>query len=245
MLATAFAAPAEFAPAALGGSVDTSHRYTSSTANALSDGIFSGPTRTVEAREHLFCEGDQASHVYQVEIGHVCISRMLPDGRRQVIDFAYPGDIIGLGAIVTHAASAQATTKTRVRCIPMAKLHDIAARNIALSRKLYEALSCELLAAREHLFTVSQCTAAERVASFLLALSRRNARRGEDPAEIVLPMTRTDIADFLGLTIETISRTFSKFRADGLIDIEHCVLVTIVDPDALTDVAAGACGRGK
>ena len=170
---------------------------------------------------------------------------MLADGRRQVVDFAYPGDIIGLGALDTHATSAQATTKTRVRCIPTATLHDVAARNAGLSRKLYEALSHELLAAREHLFTVTQCTAAERLAAFLLALSRRNGRRGENPDEIVLPMTRTDIADFLGLTIETVSRTFSKFRADGLIELEHCILVTLLDADGLAEAASGANGNSK
>lgn len=240
MLATAFAAPTELTQATVGGASTTSRRPAARQTNGLTDGLAAGPARTIDAREHLFCEGDRATHVYLVEAGHVCISRLLPDGRRQVIDFAYPGDIIGLGALDTHATSAQATTKTRLRCIPIAALHDVAARNAGLGRKLYEALSHELLAAREHLFTVSQCTAAERVAAFLLALSRRNARRGENPTEIVLPMTRNDIADFLGLTIETISRTFSKFRADGLIELEHCILVTLLDADGLADVARGA-----
>jgi CRP/FNR family transcriptional regulator len=202
-------------------------------------GRLGGPARTLDAKEHLFCEGDPASHVYLVDAGHICIYRMMPDGRRQVIDFAYPGDLVGLGALGSHAANAQATAKTRVRCIQVATLQDYAARDARLNLKLFEALSLELQAAREHLFTVSQCTAAERVAAFLLALSRRNARRGEDASEIVLPMTRTDIADFLGLTIETVSRTFSKFRSEGLIALDHCILVTIRDADALADVAAG------
>ena len=87
--------------------------------------------------------------------------------------------------------------------------------------------------------SVSHRTARERVAGFLLALVQRSARRGEDATNIVLPMTRTDIADFLGLTIETVSRTFSKFRAEGLIDLEQCVLVTIRDRHALTVIAEG------
>jgi CRP-like cAMP-binding protein len=213
--------------------------------HALTDGLVAGPVRTLHSREHLFCEGDRASHVYQVELGHICIYRMMPDGRRQVIDFAFPGDIIGLGALGTHAASAQATTTSRVRCLPIGALHDAARKDAGLGLELYEALSQELLAAREHLFTVSQCTAAERVAAFLLALSRRSERRGEDASEIVLPMTRTDIADFLGLTIETVSRTFSKFKADGLIELEHCILVTIRDADALAEVAAGEGCNGR
>ena len=75
------------------------------------------------------------------------------------------------------------------------------------------------------------------VAAFVVALSRRNERNGEDPLEFVLPMTRSDIADFLGLTIETVSRTLTKLRADSLIELAQNVLVTIVDPDALENVA--------
>jgi CRP-like cAMP-binding protein len=210
------------------------------TANrSLADRLGAGTLRTVDARDHVFREGDRASHVYQVELGHVCIYRMVHDGRRQVIDFAYPGDFIGLGALGTHAANAQATAKTRIRCVPVATLHEVARHDQQLGLDLYEAMSRELLQARELLFTVSHRTAAERLAGFLLALSRRNERRGAQPDEIVLPMTRTDIADFLGLTIETVSRTFTKFRNDGLIDLEQCILVTIRDAAALTAIAEG------
>jgi CRP/FNR family transcriptional regulator len=214
--------------------------------DALSDRLATGAPHTLEAREHLFCEGDAATHVYRVEVGHICIYRMMPDGRRQVVDFAYPGDVIGLGALAEHADSAQAMERTVVRGVPIATLQDVARSDSQLSLKLYEALSRELLAARELLFTVSQRTAAERVAAFLLALSRRNARRGENPHEIVLPMTRMDIADFLGLTIETVSRTLTRLRQDRVIDLEQCILVTIRNPDALQALAdGGAEGRTR
>ena len=197
------------------------------------------PIRVIEAKEHIFRDGDPVSHVYQVEVGHVCIYKMMPDGRRQVIDFAYPGDMIGLGALSEHDTNAQATSRTRVRCMPIAALRQEMRSDAKLGMRLYEAMSRELLAARELLFTVSQRTACERVAAFLVALSRRNVRNGEDPNEFVLPMTRNDIADFLGLTIETVSRTFTKLRTDGLIDLAQSVLVTITDLDALTDLADG------
>jgi CRP-like cAMP-binding protein len=207
---------------------------------SLADKLGAGTLRTVDAGDHLFLEGDRASHIYKVEVGHVCIYRMVHDGRRQVIDFAYPGDFIGLGALGTHAANAQATSKTRLRCVPIAALHDVVRSDQRLALALYEAMSRELLQARELIFTVSQRTAAERLAGFLLALSRRNERRGDNADEIVLPMTRTDIADFLGLTIETVSRTFTKFRNDGLIDLEQCILVTIRNTAALAAIAEGA-----
>jgi CRP-like cAMP-binding protein len=210
--------------------------------DGLSQRFASGVPHTLEARQHLFCEGDAATHVWRVELGHICIYRMMPDGRRQVVDFAYPGDIIGLGALEEHLDSAQAMERTIVRGLPITALTEIAGRDAKAGLKLYQAMSRELLAAREMIFTVSQRTAVERVAAFLLALTRRNARRGEDPNEIVLPMTRMDIADFLGLTIETVSRSLTKLRTEGVIDLEQCILVTVLNPEALQSMASGGAG---
>jgi CRP-like cAMP-binding protein len=198
-----------------------------------------GPIRIVAAKEHIFCEGDIASHVYVVEAGNVAVYHMLPDGRRQVLDFAYPGDMIGLGAIGEHAVSAQASCRTRIRCIPSAALFEAASRNPTMTKRYIRAMQRELQAAHDLLFTISQRSATERVASFLLALSRRNAQRGENPHEVVLPMTRTDIADFLGLTIETVSRTLTRLRTLGHITIEQCILITISDERGLAELAAG------
>ncbi len=239
MLATAFTTTADIedhAPA--------SSHVVAVERDLLGERLGRGALRTLEAKEHLFCEGDPASHVYRVEVGHICIYRMMPDGRRQVVDFAYPGDMIGLGAIVDHSDSAQAMERTVVRTMPVATLRELAQSDTRLGLKLYEALSRELMAARELLFTVSQRTAAERVAAFLLALCRRSERRGEAANEIVLPMTRMDIADFLGLTIETVSRTLTKLRHEGVIDLEQCILVTILKPEALAQLAQGG-GEGR
>lgn len=205
----------------------------------LNDRLIEGPVRTFDAKEHIYREGDPVTHVYKVEIGHVCIYRMMPDGRRQVIDFAYPGDFFALGALGEHAANAITTDRARVRCMPVAALRQVIANDTSMGIRLYEAMSLELSAARELLFTVTQRTASERLAAFLIALSRRNERNGDDADEFVLPMTRSDIADFLGLTIETVSRTFTKFRTDGLIEVAQCVLVTIVDHEALAALAEG------
>lgn len=234
MLATAFTAETETALA------DTTHFHGASQAtDPFLQRLVDGPVRTYEAKEHIFRDGDAVTHVYQVEIGHVCIYKMMSDGRRQVIDFAYPGDIIALGAIGEHTANAIATTRTRVHCLPVAAIRQIMKQDARLGFELYEAMSRELMAARELLFTVTQRTATERVASFLLALARRNERRGEEASEFVLPMTRSDIADFLGLTIETVSRTFTKLRAEGVIELAQSVLVTITDPAALVRHAEG------
>lgn len=247
MLADAFTATLD-APVPVAGSrgntlATSSDQQLTQRTGELADRLTVGTPRIVAAREHIYLEGDSADHVYWVESGHVCIYRMVADGRRQVLDFAYPGDIIALGTGARHAANAQAITKTRLRCVPVNVLHDLARTDTKICRKLYDALSRELLAARELLFTISQRTAAERLAAFLSALSRRNERRGERATEIVLPMTRADIADFLGLTIETVSRTFTKFRNEGIIDLEQCILVTILEPEAL-EAAANGTGDG-
>jgi CRP/FNR family transcriptional regulator, anaerobic regulatory protein len=197
------------------------------------------PSRRVEAKEHLFCEGDQARYVYRVESGLICTYRMMPDGRRQVVDFAFPGDIVGLGASGEHSTSAQAIRPARLRCLPASALAEAMRGDARLTVKLYEALAEELRAARELLLSVCQRSAAERLAAFLVALVRRNERRDLDAETLDLGMTRTDIADFLGLTIETVSRTFTRFRTQGLIDIAQCTTITIVDRNGLEELAAG------
>ena len=174
-----------------------------------------------------------------MEAGHVCIYRLLADGRRQVLDFAFPGDFIGLGVVGQHTTNAQATERMRLRSLPLSDLRNIVRDDPRLGLALYEAMSKELTSARDLLLSVSHRSAQERVAGFLLALSHRNARRGEDADTIVLPMTRADIGDYLGLTIETVSRIFGRFRECGLIDVEQCIIVTIKDRIALIEMAEG------
>ncbi|MBV1693011.1 MAG: Crp/Fnr family transcriptional regulator [Hyphomicrobiales bacterium] len=211
---------------------------------ALFDRIPHVSSRVLAAKEHLFRSGDAATHVYRVECGHFCIYRLLPDGRRQVMGFASAGDVIGLGATGDYDCTAQATETSRVASMPVSVLREVARRDAAVGAMLCEAMAEELAAARDVLVMVSHRSASEKLADFLLALSRRNARRGADPDVIVLPMTRIDIADFLGLTIETVSRTFTRFRAEGLIGIEQCILVTIQDHAGLARLAGGAGTTG-
>ena len=201
--------------------------------------------RVLQAREHIFFEGDAKDHVYQVEKGTVCLYKTLPDGRRQIVDFAYPGDFIGLGMPGEHVFSAQAITLTRLRCLPAAMLHEVAKRDPEIGLQLYRALADQLLAAHDLLLTVGQRNATERLAALLFALSRRNERNAADADQITLPMTRADIADFLSLTIETVSRTFTKLRQCGIIDLLHSSVVVIRDRAALERLAAGEMQAAK
>jgi CRP-like cAMP-binding protein len=195
--------------------------------------------RRIEEKEFLFAEGDAISHVYRIETGAIALYKVLADGRRQVMGFAYPGDIIGLGVEGEHDMNAQAVKPTRVRCLPMASLRESVTNDPTLGFKLYEALARELAATRDLLLTTGQRSAMERVAGFLLAFSRRNERNGQDPTTFELPMTRTDIGDFLGLTIETVSRTFTKLRVLQLIELQHSNQVRLLALDELESLADG------
>ena len=195
--------------------------------------------RRVEAKGFLFTEGDPISHVYRIETGAIALVRVLADGRRQVMGFAYPGDLIGLGVEDEHAMNAQALKPTRVRCLPVSSVRQSTTNDPTLGFMLYEALARELAATRDLMLTTGHRTAAERLAGFLAAFSRRNERNGKDATILQLPMSRSDIGDFLGLTIETVSRTFTKFKAMGLIELRQGNEVKIIDRVALEKLAAG------
>jgi CRP/FNR family transcriptional regulator len=195
--------------------------------------------RRVESKEFVFAEGDPTTHIFQVETGAVALYKVLCDGRRQVVGFAYPGDLIGLGAEGEHVMNAQAIKPSRLRCLPIAALNQMARQDPKLAFKLYEALARELAATRDLLLTTGQRSATERVVAFLLAFSRRSQRSGQDAHSFDLPMTRADIADFLGLTIETVSRTFTKLKLLGLIELPQASRVLITHIKALQGLAGG------
>ncbi len=206
----------------------------------LGDHLEGAPLRGIESKDHLFTEGETKTHVYQVVTGAVCLYKVLADGRRQVIDFAYGGDMIGLGLGPVEACNAQATIATRVRCLPVSALRSILRNEPAVAVKICEALTQELTAIRDHLVCVVQRSATERLVTFLLALSQRNRAKDRDPNTIELPMTRADIGDFLGLTIETVSRTFSKLKASGVLEIDQGTTIRLRDIGVLRALADGA-----
>jgi CRP/FNR family transcriptional regulator len=147
--------------------------------------------------------------VFQVEQGVVAVYKTLVDGRRRIVDFAYPGDLMGLGAFNEHVLSAQAVSSTRVRCLSASALEHATAADPHLAIKLYRAACQELATTRELLVTIGQTKALERVATFLLALHRRSG--GPCDGIVTLAMRRSDIGDLLGLTIESVSRMLTSY----------------------------------
>jgi CRP/FNR family transcriptional regulator len=204
--------------------------------NSLDQRMVYASVRRLQAKEHVFCEGDERDHVFRVEEGVIAVYKTLPDGRRQIIDFAYPGDLIGLGIIGEHVLSAQATVPSKVRCLAAAALERLAENDAGLALKLYRSVCHELAAARSLLVTVGQRSAIERVAAFLITLHRRTATEGS--TTINLAMRRSDIADLLGLTIETVSRTLTKLRNMHIIEFEQgATRVHLCDVPRLVELA--------
>jgi CRP/FNR family transcriptional regulator len=205
-------------------------------ARSLDDRLSQASERKLEPKEHVFCEGDPRTHVYRVEDGVIAIYKTLFDGRRRIIDFAHPGDFIGLGVLGEHIMSAQATCAAKVRCLSASALESLAETDASLALKLYKSVCQDLQAARSLLVTVGQRSAVERVAAFLLALHRR---RGDEASDVIeLAMRRSDIADLLGLTIETVSRTLTKLREMRVIEVEQGgTTVRLADLARLTDLA--------
>lgn len=207
--------------------------------NSLDDCLKQACQRRIEAKEFVFVEGDPANHIYLIEAGAVALFKILSDGRRQILGFAYPGDFIGLGLQGEHIMSAQAIKRVRIRSMPLTALHKIATTDPSLSFKLYQVIAEELAATRNLMMTTGHRSACERVVAFLLALSCRNSRCGEPENIIDLPMTRADIADYLGLTIETVSRTLTKLKTKGFIDLPQSTRVVLLDMIELQRLAEG------
>lgn len=187
----------------------------------------------------LFHEGAQADYVMNVTSGAVKLFKLLGDGRRQILGFRFAGDFLGLAAGTEYSYSAEALTDSKLCRFPRRKLDGLRERFPRLDRRLLTLSIDELTAAQEQLLLLGRKTAEERLVSFLILLSQGQVRRGLVPDPITLPMTRSDIADYLGLTIETVSRTFSVLKRKGLIELRDTTHVHLEDRERLEDIAAG------
>ena len=165
----------------------------------------------------LFREGEPADFVMNVTRGAVKLYKLLADGRRQILGFRFAGDFIGLTPGPDYAYSVEALTETRVCRFARRKLDLLRERFGRIDKRLLELSVDELAATQEQLVLLGRKHAEEKLVSFLLLLGLAQVRRGEPGEPIVLPMNRSDIADYLGLTIETVSRTLSKFAKQKLI----------------------------
>ena len=187
---------------------------------------------------YLFFEGDPVEWLYQVTSGVVRLTRLLADGRRQVIAFGYPGDIIGFPSNGLHHTDCESLTHARLQ--PFRRSHlETGEGDPTLHCALLQAALREISAMQDHFMMLGRKSAIEKLASFICVLAERV---GEDLGayrQITLPMSRSDIADFLGLTTETVSRTFTQLRKSQIIAIENTHTILIQKPTALLSLSLG------
>ena len=198
----------------------------------------------VLAGRSFITEGDPAEHFFNVTAGTAKLFKLLPDGRRQVTGFASAGTFLGLAVSSSYAFSAEAVEPSQVCRFSRTRLRHLLDDFPAMERRLLDVASNELVAAQEQMLLLGRKTARERLASFLVTrgvcAGNGAPACGHRAAEkVTLPMTRSDIADYLGLTIETVSRTFTQLKRDNIIGLPasgHCILN---DWDALKETAEG------
>jgi CRP/FNR family transcriptional regulator len=197
-----------------------------------------GITSQAAPGQTIVIEGDPCSHCFRVLSGAVRLYKATVDGRRQLIDFLGAGDRFGLlGAHYTY--SVEAITQTTLIRTPRASLAAAVRERPGLADRLFELAAAELARAHEQMLLLGRKNAQEKVASLLLELARR---LGADAASrsFRLPISRQEMADHLGLTIETVSRTMTRLREDGLIALPTPQDVVLLRPDDLAALAEGA-----
>ena len=187
--------------------------------------------------ERLYSTGQPFSALYAVRVGSLKTVVPTDDGREQVAGYHMRGEIIGLDGIGLdrHGCDAVALEDSEACVLPFGELESLARLVPALQRNLHRFLSREI--ARDHglMLMLGSLRTEERLATFLLNLSERYARRGYSPVEFVLRMTREEIGSYMGLTLETVSRLFSRFQRQGMIQVQGRT-IRILDIDALRRV---------
>lgn len=186
------------------------------------------------AGEEIFRQGEQADYVYRVLKGAVISYRLLNDGRRQVTEFHATGDFLGLEAGLQYRTTAEALGWATIATVRRSDLASLAARDSGLARALWQISVCAFQRSEDHAMILARQSATERVAAFLLDYADRVGAI----EQVDLPMTRQDMADHVGLTIHTVSRTLSQLQAEGLIQARSSRHLRLVRRDLLERITA-------
>lgn len=173
----------------------------------------------------IYAQGERSESLYRVEFGCVRVYRLLLDGRRQISAFHFAGEVFGFEADGTHHFFAEAISTTGIRVARLSASHEFAREMLPLALQ-------GLMRAQEHLLVLGRQNAIERVAAFLLDMAERRGGL----SRFDLPMSRTDIADYLGLTIETVSRVFSRLKEKGIIRLPTARSVEIARIQSLAEM---------
>jgi len=192
------------------------------------------------AGRSVIMEGAPATELFSVSRGIVSVFKLMPDGRRQITGFLYPGSFLGItfNASVAYAYSADAVTAVSLRAYPRRHFERLLDEVPGVRRAFIAAIADELTEAQDRMLLLAHRSASERMACFLLALSHRQAGgSGQAPDTIFVPMRGSDIADYLGLTAETVSRTLAMLRHKGIIRYDRRGNTVILDRTALEALA--------
>lgn len=194
----------------------------------------------VPAHQPIIDEGEPADYLFNVTSGAVKLYKLLPDGRRQITGFLFEGDFLGIAMNERYAYSAEAVGPVGLCRFPRRKLEGVLDETPKLEKRLLGMASNELVQAQDQILLLGRKTAKEKLVSFLLSLSNRAEMRGNPASPVALPMGRADIADYLGLTTETVSRTMTLLKRNGHIRLLQGGMVELPDLEALRDLADGS-----
>ncbi|MCK8483920.1 helix-turn-helix domain-containing protein [Aliiroseovarius sp. S2029] len=192
----------------------------------------------LKAGSYLYYEGDKVNWLYQVKSGVLRLARLLEDGRRQVIAFGYPGDVVGFPSDGLHHTDCDALADARLQPLHRSALEH-GGRDDKLHALLLEAAMREISAMQDHFMMLGHKSAVEKVASFLSVLIARHGTDQDGKRQIDLPMPRADIADFLCLSTETVCRTFAQFHRRGIIAVDNIYTIILLQPEALVALSKG------
>jgi CRP/FNR family transcriptional regulator len=193
------------------------------------DAILGNRTKTAKGQS-LFRHGAPFTALYAVRLGSFKTTVLAEDGREQISGYHLPGDILGLDGMHAehHGCAAIALEDSEACMIPFSQLEEVAREVAGLQHNLYRIVGRELHSDHQQLLLLGSMRAEERLAAFLLNLSDRYRSRGYSSTQFVLRMTREEIGSFLGLKLETVSRLFSRFQQEGLVQVQGRA-VRIVD----------------
>lgn len=193
-----------------------------------------GMRRKIRRQHQLYRAGDPFEAIYAIRAGSFKTDVLLEDGREQVTGFQMTGEILGLDGISSecHSCNATALEDSEVCVIPFAKLEELSREVESLQHQFHKVMSREIVRDHGVMMLLGSMRAEERLAAFLLNLSKRFMTRGFSPAEFHLRMTRDEIGSYLGLKLETVSRAFSKFQEEALVSVQQ-KHIRIIDIEGL------------
>jgi CRP/FNR family transcriptional regulator len=205
----------------------------------LSDVADFSKNMKIKPKQLVCAEGEIAEHMFNIKSGCIRISKMLKDGRRQIIGFLFPGEFFGLACSAGYSYTAETITASELCRMPRRELIEKFTKFPKLGQKVLSITYTELQRTQDQMLLLGRKNAKEKLVTFLLNLRNKSIINRNNKSEVFLPMSRSDIADYLGLTIETVSRQFTILSKERIISLSENQFVEILDWDQLKLIASG------